>query len=329
MFGLGDRRARIAARWVARMANESAAFDRAAFERWRTDSPANARAFDEARTSWGLDLPVAATRYAYDRDEATHRGRSAHWPIRAAFAALVIALIGGIGMGWSGFGPIRRPAQTTNQVSQIATAPNEVRRFRLHDGSMVLLGAGSVLQIAIAPNMRSLTLRRGHARFDVAHDPNRPFQVHAGNGIVTAHGTIFDVRLLPQGVRVVLLRGAIDVERTLAARPTGDVRRLMPGQSLMVPVAGTLGPVQTAGRGDTRTVAMVSFDRTPLARAIALFNARNRVQIAFDGSRVQAPLVTGGFNITNPQGFADMLASMFDLALTYRSDGAILLTKKP
>jgi transmembrane sensor len=329
MFGLGDRRARIAARWVGRLANESAAFDRAAFERWRKSSRANARAFEEAKASWGLDLPIAATRYAYDRDDTAGQRPGAYWPVRAAIAAVAIALIGGLGAGWFGVGPLRRATSTTDQAAQVATAPNEVRRFRLSDGSTVLLGTGSALEIAYARNVRSLTLTRGHARFEVAHDATRPFQVHAGNGIVTAHGTIFDVRLETQGMRVFLLRGAIDVERTQATRPTGEVRNLTPGQSLTVSATGTLGPAENAGAGDTGTPAMVSFKKTPLAQAIAQFNARNRVQIVFDGSPLEAPLVTGGFDIENPQGFADMLASMFDLALTRRGDGTLVLAKRP
>jgi transmembrane sensor len=309
------------------MANESAAFDRAAFERWRRGSRANARAFDEARTSWDLDLPIAATRYAADRDTATAQTAKAHWPARAAIAALVVALIGGLATGW--IGHFYRAGHRSDETAQIATTANEARRFRLSDGSTVLLGTGSALKIAFADTVRSLTLTHGHARFEVAHDANRPFQVHAGNGIVTAHGTIFDVRLAPQGMRVILLRGAIDVERTQAAKPTGDVRRLTPGQSLVVPAQGVLGPVENAGPGIKGKPAMVSFNRTPLTQAIAQFNARNRVRIVFEDRHPQAPLVTGGFDIGNPQGFADMLASMFDLVMTHRADGTILLASKP
>lgn len=327
MFGLDDRRARLAARWVARMANESAAFDRAAFERWRSRSPANARAFDEARTSWDLDLPIAATRYAYGRDATGDMPSGSRWPLRAGLAALVIALIGGLATGW--IGPSRPAASTGGQIVQIATTANEARRFRLSDGSTVLLGTGSTLDIAYSGAVRSLTLVNGHARFGVAHDAHRPFRVVAGNGIVTAHGTVFDVRLAPQGMRVVLLRGAINVERTQASKPTGDVRRLMPGQSLTVPAEGALGPVEPAGSGDTGKPVMVSFNRTPLARAIARFNDRNQLRIVFDDRQAGAPLVTGGFDIDNPQGFADMLATMFDLAVTHRPDGTIVLARKP
>lgn len=327
MFGLGNRRARIAARWVARMANESAAFDRAAFERWRGSSRANARAFDEARTSWDLDLPVAATRYAVDRDTTTGQTTKAQWPARAAIAGLFVGLIGGFATGW--IGPFYQVGHRSEQTAHIATTANEARRFRLSDGSTVLLGTGSALEIAYADTVRSLTLAHGHARFEVAHDANRPFQVHAGNGIVTARGTIFEVRLAPQGMRVVLLRGAIDVERTQAAKPTGDVRRLTPGQSLTVPTKGALGPVEKAGSGDIGKPAMVSFSRTPLAQAIAHFNAHNRIRIVFDDIQAGASLVTGGFDIDNPQGFADMLATMFDLAVTHRDDGTIVLARKP
>lgn len=334
MFGLADRRARAAAKWLARMGNEGAAFDREKFERWRAAHADNARAFNDAAKSWNLDLPVAATRYAretsYDAAsgiDTVQRTTGPHRVALAALAAVLVAMIAGIGFERAGmFGGSERgsPIQV---VANISTGANEVRAFRLSDGSIATLGADSELAIAYAKDMRRLTLLRGHARFDVAHDGNRPFKVHAGQSVITAHGTEFDVRIGPQGVKVMLLRGAIDVERLEGARRTGDVRKLAPGDTLTVPVSGPLGAIAPAMPTDADKGAMMTFDNTPLNQAVEAVNRRNARKIVVD-AKVGNEKITGGFNAGDPDSFAQMIASMFDLALTRRANGDLLLSVK-
>src|SRR6185437_8522028 len=58
---------------------------------------------------------------------------------------------------------------------------------------------------------RSLTLDRGQARFDVAHDVARPFSVTADGHKVVATGTAFDVDLLGPKLLVTLLKGHVVV----------------------------------------------------------------------------------------------------------------------
>jgi transmembrane sensor len=45
--------------------------------------------------------------------------------------------------------------------------------------------------------MRELYLRKGEAHFEVARDRSRPFLVHAGDAVVRAVGTEFEVRVRP------------------------------------------------------------------------------------------------------------------------------------
>lgn len=334
MFGLSDRRARAAAKWLARMGNESAQFDREAFERWRAAHPDNAPAFNEAARSWGLDLPVAATHYARETGAGKATGiegarcapGSRRIVLTAIAAALVVALVG-IGFeqaGMFGGSEHRSPIQF---AANFSTKANEARAIRLSDGSTATLGADSELAIAYTKDVRSLTLLRGHARFDVAHDASRPFEVRAGQSLITAHGTVFDVRVLQQGVQVVLLRGAIDVQRVEGTRRTGDVRKLAPGQKLIVPPAGPLGTVEAAAPADTDTLSMLSFDETPLSEAVETVNQGHVRKIVVDAG-VRDETITGGFSSDDPDGFAQMIASMFDLALTRGANGDLLLSAK-
>jgi ferric-dicitrate binding protein FerR (iron transport regulator) len=68
----------------------------------------------------------------------------------------------------------------------------------------------------------------GEARFLVRPDPAHPFEVHAGNAIVTAVGTIFTVRANPwePTVRVSVEQGTVLVApgRLIHAGDTVEVR---------------------------------------------------------------------------------------------------------
>lgn len=329
MFGPGSRRERAAAKWLARMGNEGAAFDRAEFERWRGRSPANARAFEEAATSWGLDLPIAATRYVEGRDAGLERARRPAHAGLAALAAVVLAVVAGVSLHYAGLFD-RHPHGRPAQIAEVSTGAGEARTFRLIDGSVATLGAGSALRIAFVSDVRRLTLLRGHARFDVAHDADRPFRVYAGRGVITAHGTIFDVRIAPDGVDVLLVRGAIDVERAGANRAAREVRRLQPGQRVRVPETGPLGPVESTplARAQADAGAMLEFDRTPLAEAVATLNRRNARKILIEDARTGAKTISGGFKPDDPGGFADMMAAMFDLVVARAPSGDLLLAAK-
>ncbi len=65
----------------------------------------------------------------------------------------------------------------------------------LADGSVVKLNTDSRIDIAYNDKQRHIFLRRGEVFFQVAHNPQRPFVVHANGKIIRAVGTAFAVRL--------------------------------------------------------------------------------------------------------------------------------------
>ncbi len=65
----------------------------------------------------------------------------------------------------------------------------------LADGSVVKLNTDSRIDIAYNDKQRHIFLRRGEVFFQVAHNPERPFVVHANGKTIRAVGTAFAVRL--------------------------------------------------------------------------------------------------------------------------------------
>ncbi|MGK9522743.1 FecR domain-containing protein, partial [Salmonella enterica subsp. enterica] len=60
-------------------------------------------------------------------------------------------------------------------------------------------------------DQRRVTLKKGEAFFNVAHDSRHPFIVRAGEGQVRVTGTQFNVWKYEDQVRVMLLEGSVQV----------------------------------------------------------------------------------------------------------------------
>jgi transmembrane sensor len=91
---------------------------------------------------------------------------------------------------------------------------------RLEDGTTVALNTNTRIAVRYSVAARVVMLERGEATFDVAHEPARPFDVHAGDRVVQAVGTVFNVQLGPDNeVEVAVTEGRVRVLRSVATRP--------------------------------------------------------------------------------------------------------------
>ena len=97
-------------------------------------------------------------------------------------------------------------------VSVHETASGQHERIELDDGSVITLGAQSLISVAYSEEQRKVLLERGEAYFDVAKDPNRPFVVGSGSRTVTAVGTEFNIMRQSERVVVTVAEGKVLVE---------------------------------------------------------------------------------------------------------------------
>jgi transmembrane sensor len=92
-----------------------------------------------------------------------------------------------------------------------STATGEQRTLKLEDGSIIYLNTRSSVRVSYSSNARDINLQTGEALFSVAHDPARPFRVFAGDIVVRAVGTQFNVLRRPDETRVALVEGKVRV----------------------------------------------------------------------------------------------------------------------
>lgn len=98
-----------------------------------------------------------------------------------------------------------------SQTMTLQTAIGEQRIERLDDGSVLTINTDSELSVDYSGDNRIIRLSRGEVNFEVSKDPHRPFVVYAGDGLVWAVGTAFNIRLNEGGVDLTVTEGRVKV----------------------------------------------------------------------------------------------------------------------
>lgn len=242
---IAEERAERAAAWATRLADGMGSHaEEVEFQAWLDADPAHGMALDEIVVAWRTvedyaasaevvalrEEALASARRALRRREQALSRRQIIGGLVAACLVIVLAVAG----AWYRYTP---------RVYE--TGVGERRLVALSDGSKVSLDAATVVKVRYSGDRRQLWLKRGRARFEVAHNPLRPFSVTAGDEVVVATGTAFSVELVKKEVRVVLYeghvmlldRGSDDVRRTvtLGERSLPADELLAPGRELVLP----------------------------------------------------------------------------------------------
>ncbi|PZU44152.1 MAG: hypothetical protein DI568_16280 [Sphingomonas sp.] len=311
--------------WLARLRAGEVATDHLAFEDWYIASPRHSDIYDEVLKNWEAMAVAAQTPAAQARASAFRPSvsRMAGLAALAAGVAALLLLASGDVARRAGLvaGDTATPVHYTSGVG-------EIRSVDLPDGSMVTLDTDSRVSLLYTAGERRLRLDSGRARFRVAHDDPRPFLVEAGDAVVLAHGTVFDVDLGGPRVEVALLEGAVEVRQSRSAdtaAPAPGPRQLKPGQRLQVDARAVPQPVDP---DDFRwTSGMLSFQDAGLGEVVAASNRYNTTKLLLGDPALAKLRFSGTFNAREPAALADSFASMFGLTVTRNDDGSIRLAK--
>ncbi len=326
--------------WCVRLASQGQnAEERADFEAWLRADAANTKAYDKALGLWhGLHAIAGAPEIISHRADALDAVRRANrrrwarpsgrrWAWVAALAAsLVLAVAASLYL-------MRVPAPAGLEY---ATGLAERRTAMLEDGSRLSLDAETRLATDFDPARRELVLLSGRARFDVAHDPSRPFTVTAGGRTVVATGTSFSVELLQGSLRVIVyeghvavLRGVADDARALlVARGRGeaDVTSLAPGRELVVDLARPAAQVLRAdvARSLAWEGGQLDFVNEPLSSAVERLNRYSRQPIAIGDPGLAAIPINGVFNAGDADAFLEAVTQAYPVRIESSGNRRIL-----
>jgi transmembrane sensor len=271
----------------------------------------------ELRTSPTLDALLAGAdalvrqRRVVQLPAARRKWRVPIWQV--GLAASVIAV------GAFAWLFINRPA-----VSEFSTGVGEQRTVALADGSTVLLNTDSDIRVALSRHRRRIELIRGEALFSVSHDPSRPFEVHALQGVTTAVGTQFDVELTRGGAAVSVLEGTVTVGAgTSASAPALAVAA---GSGVGYSQDGALSQLRPAevNRIQGWRTQHIVFNDIPLDTALAEYNRYSHKPIVLSNPALGARHINGVFHIGDEAAFLSALHEVLHLEAT-RGDSQTVL----
>ena len=329
--GLADVRLAEAAAWRVHL-TEIDADTTAEFEAWLAN-PANTQAWAYVSHPWDYlsrqahepELVAARQAALGDAKRASRR----HMPPisrRRAVGAIAAVLIAGVTF-WGGVQWLQRP-------DDYRTAPGERQIISLADGSKISLDASSEVTVRYTKNSRELHLLQGQARFDVAHDVERPFSVLAGSQKVIATGTAFNIDMAGPKVLVTLIEGHVVVlDETVRSsaitlnRPSSV--ELKAGQQLAAvdTAPPAVEPVDIQ-RVTAWTNGQVIFDNESLSSIVARVNRYTKTQVVISDPKVGAMRISGVLNAGDVGGFVDIVTHYLPVRAATNDAGDIALVSE-
>jgi transmembrane sensor len=217
-------------------------------------------------------------------------------------------------------------------AGEFATQVGQQSSITLSDGSIVMLNTASRIQIAFDPARRRVKLLAGQAWFQVAKNQPRPFTVEAGDRVITAHGTAFDVRLEDhERLQVTLIEGRISVEalESSGAGPNiaAEHEDLLPGDQLVTTATGLATKRRTdLARATSWRERHIIFDNDTLATAVAEVNRYMDEKIVLADPRLESLRMSGVFIAGHRDSFLQTVAGNFHIKVSNGDDGRIVLT---
>jgi len=164
-------------------------------------------------------------------------------------AASVVLLLGALAVWRAVSGP--ESGAATAVALAFTTRVGQVDSVRLPDGTGVILGPGSRLQLGDGYGTEARVAElEGEAVFDVRHDAALPFTVRADNATIRDLGTRFAVRTDDgEGVHVAVTAGSVLLNDASAGEASGVILR-----------AGDRGALDVAGAIRTEPGAVTDAD---------------------------------------------------------------------
>ncbi|MFI5157970.1 MAG: FecR family protein [Sphingobacteriales bacterium] len=133
------------------------------------------------------------------------RKRNGMWMIAASIITLLLV----------GIYAVSRPKNISSSQQILAAQYGKRIHTILPDGSSVWLNSGSSIKYTgnLIVNGKREVLLNGEGYFDIKHDANHPFIVHAGKLNIVVLGTAFDVKAYTDDeyIETTLIRGKVEI----------------------------------------------------------------------------------------------------------------------
>ena len=314
-----------AATWRTRLAEAPGTYIEQ-FEIWQAQDPQNAEAWKVVQGAWEslgehatspglIRLRQAALAHA-------HNAGQGHWiplrrfrfPARLGAAAMVVLVIAMASLFiWQ-----------EHRFEVYRTRAGERRVVTLADGSQIALDSQSEVRVRYSARARELALVSGQARFDVAHDVERPFSVSAEGHKVIATGTAFNVDLLGSDLLVTLIEGHVTTD-------PGSTDRIVLDAGEQLVISASAKPSVNRVNVDHATAwesGRLIFENERLSAVVARVSRYGARPILVDDEQTSSLRISGVFHEGDVDGFVSTLVSYLSVSAQQARDGSIRLSSR-
>ncbi|MFB1033829.1 MAG: FecR domain-containing protein, partial [Sinobacterium sp.] len=301
---------------------------------WKHESEQHRKAYEELVDFWGdVNCLTAIEPPSNTRTSAGGWGFNG-WAIPVWGAALSLFVLA----AWM------LPFFNGPQSQVYTTQVGEQQTLLLPDQSTLVLNTDSQVTVSYERDRRVLTLQKGEAYFDVVKDPERPFEVYAGNGRVRAVGTAFTVRLQQQDVAVFVAEGVVEVlsqadlePLTLQAQGEGGAVLAQVPEAVRVSAGAkavyhqaeeqgvTVAPAQDLQKSLAWREGTLVFKGETLGEVIEEFSRYTDLSIVVPGKRLRNMKVGGIFKVGDTVALLDALENSFGIYAKHITDDIIYL----
>jgi transmembrane sensor len=212
------------------------------------------------------------------------------------------------------------------------------------DGSVIHLNTNSRIETEFTHEKRIVKLIKGEALFDVAHDPNRPFIVYAGDRLVQAIGTKFVVHLESENIQVTVTDGKVKMSKVPLNKTLTDIKAInnttiqkddvyiVKGEKVIVerdhPPKLTSIKQENMQRELSWLDGKLIFVNEELFDVIEEINRYIDIKIVLKDPSLHKIPISGRFDLADSEALIEAIALSFNMKPQRIDTNQVLLTKK-
>jgi transmembrane sensor len=222
--------------------------------------------------------------------------------------------------------------QLQDYLSDFHTNTGELREIQLVDGSHMLLNTNSAVSVEFNESIRQITLHHGQARFNVAKDAQRPFEVVSDGLTVRALGTVFEVYKDDSSeMSIIVQEHAVKAYLQPETQITDDQHltsvKIQEGQQLRYRSGGWLQKPDDIDLNQTTAWQQhrLFINDRPLSELIAELERYRVGRIFLSDEKLKNLRVTGVFSLDNPDDVIKSVSKVLTLNETRLGPWWVLL----
>ncbi|EIK46063.1 cytochrome c oxidase cbb3-type, subunit I [Cellvibrio sp. BR] len=327
--------------WIARMDRELTSAEQQELVQWLAASEQHRSVLFEMAELWDKMDSLARLADLFQAPAKPTRQPRFYGAIAASVALLAVVIGWNLAPQVPGQLLALLPFQEQVVDGVYETAVGEHSNVNLPDGSQLVLNTNSRITVKYSDDHRLFLLERGEINIEVAHDKDRPLSVMAGNKVVQAVGTAFNVRLQTDNqVALLVTDGKVlvaqktvqqTIDKIVAERLPASALAVSKGEKIMLGAEReTIAKVD-----DNEIVAKLSwrqgnlvFRGETLEEALVEINRYTSVQFEVADESIKQERIAGLFKAGDVDGLLAALEQNFNIHNQRMGNNKIRLSAK-